>query len=331
MSEDVLQECALVLLTIGEDEASEVLRHLSPSEVQKIGAAMTKVTGTTRERAQTVLERFCTELEHEFAVAQNSEEYVRKVMLKALGDDRAGIVLDRILQGTDASGIESLKWMDAPSVAELVRNEHPQIIASILVHLEADLASAVLGHFSEALRNDVIVRIATLDGIQPAALRELNDVLLNLLSGSGTVKKTKMGGIRTAADIINHLHGGIDQSVLENLREQDSDLAQKIIDQMFTFENLLDVDDRGIQMLLREIEAETLITALKGASEALRAKIFKNMSQRAASTLKDDLEAKGPVRVADVEHAQKEILKAARRLADDGQLVLSAKGEGGFV
>jgi flagellar motor switch protein FliG len=216
-------------------------------------------------------------------------------------------------------------------VAELVRNEHPQIIASILVHLEADLASAVLGHFSEALRNDVIVRIATLDGIQPAALRELNDVLLNLLSGSGTVKKTKMGGIRTAADIINHLHGGIDQSVLENLREQDSDLAQKIIDQMFTFENLLDVDDRGIQMLLREIEAETLITALKGASEALRAKIFKNMSQRAASTLKDDLEAKGPVRVADVEHAQKEILKAARRLADDGQLVLSAKGEGGFV
>jgi flagellar motor switch protein FliG len=331
MSEEILEECALVLLTIGEDQASEVLRHLTPSEVQRIGAAMTKVGTTSRDRVQGVLARFCTDLDKEFAVAQNTEDYVRAVMMKALGDDRAGLVLDRILQGSDASGIESLKWMDANSVAELVRNEHPQIIASILVHLEADQTSAVLTQFSDTLRNDVVMRIATLDGIQPAALRELNDVLLDLLSGSSSVKRTRMGGIKAAAAIINQLGGGVDQALLDNLREQDPELAQRSSDQMFTFENLLDVDDRGIQMLLREIESETLITALKGASEELCTKVFKNMSQRAAGTMKDDLDAKGPVRIVDVEIAQKEILTAARRLADEGQIVLSARGEGGFV
>lgn len=331
MSDDAFEECALVLLTLGEDEASSVLRYMSPSEVQKLGVAMTKVSSSAREKVHTILEHFCADVEKQFAVSQDTDEYVRNVLMKALGDDKAGLVLDRILSGTDASGIESLKWMDAASVAELIRNEHPQIIASILAHLEPDQASHVLAQFTDRLRNDTLIRIATLDGIQPAALRELNDVLLNLLSGTDSVKKSKMGGIRVAADILNYLGSNLEQTVVDSIREQDPDLAQKIIDEMFTFENLNDVDDRGIQMLLREVESETLIVALKGGSETVRNKVFKNMSQRAAGTLREDLESKGPVRIADVENAQKEILKAARRLADEGQIVLAAKGEGGFV
>jgi len=235
------------------------------------------------------------------------------------------------LQGGDTSGIEGLKWMDSPEVAELIKNEHPQIIATILVHLERDQACEILGFFSDRLRNDVLLRIATLDGIQPAALRELNDVLTKLLSSASHVKKSPMGGIRAAAEILNFMPTAQEATVIEGVKAHDPDLAQKILDQMFVFDNLLDVDDRGIQLLLREIQSESLVVALKGVAEVLREKIFKNMSQRAAETLKEDLEAKGPVRVSEVEAAQKEILKVARRLADEGQIALGGGGEDSFV
>jgi flagellar motor switch protein FliG len=259
------------------------------------------------------------------------EEYIRGMLTKALGDDRAANLISRILQGGDTAGIESLKWMDAATVADLIKNEHPQIIATILVHLEFDQAGEILKHFTDRLRNDVILRIATLDGVQPVALQELNDALTHAVRLQANIKKTAMGGVRTAAEILNFVGTAHETAIIDNVREYDPDLAQKIIDEMFVFENLIDVDDRGIQLLLREVQSESLILALKGANEAMREKVFKNMSQRAAEMLREDLESKGPVRLSEVEREQKEILKIARRLADEGQIQLGGKGEDEFV
>jgi len=261
----------------------------------------------------------------------DSDEYIRSVLTKALGSDKAANLIERILHGGDTSGIEGLKWMDGASVAELIKNEHPQIIATILVHLERDQASEILSLFTERLRNDVVLRIATLDGIQPSALKELNDVLTKLLSGASNLKKSVMGGVRAAAEILNYVGTANETAIIASVRDYDPELAQKIQDEMFVFENLLDIDDRSIQLLLREVQSESLIIALKGTSEELREKIFKNMSQRAAEMLRDDLEAKGPVRISEVEAEQKEILKIVRKLADEGQIVIGGAGEESFA
>jgi flagellar motor switch protein FliG len=331
MNEAGIENSAILLMSLGEEEAAEVLKFLGPKDVQRIGHAMSKLKAVTKDRIEAVLGSFAEQAEQQSSIGGDTDGYVRNVLTKALGDDKAGFLLDRILQGGDSAGIESLKWMDAGSVAELIKNEHPQIIASILVHLERDQASEILSHFTERLRNDVILRIATLDGIQPAALRELNDVLAKVLAGADSVKKAALGGVRAAAEILNFMGTAHETVVIEAVKEYDGELAQKILDEMFVFENLLDVDDRGIQSLLREIQSESLIVALKGASEALREKVFKNMSQRAAEMLRDDLEAKGPVRVSEVESEQKEILKIVRRMADEGTIVLGGKGEEQFV
>jgi flagellar motor switch protein FliG len=329
-NEDGITKSAMLLLTLGEDEAAEVLKHLGPREVQKLGAAMAQLKSVPRDKVEAVVDEFYEETQRGAPVTAD-EEYIRGMLTKALGDDRAANLISRILQGGDTAGIESLKWMDAATVAELIRNEHPQIIATILVHLEYDHAGEVLKHFTERLRNDVLLRIATLDGVQPAALQELNDALTRILSGSASIKKAAMGGVRTAAEILNFVGTAHETAILDNVREYDPDLAQKIIDEMFVFENLIDVDDRGIQLLLREVQSESLILALKGANEAMREKVFKNMSQRAAEMLREDLESKGPVRLSEVEREQKEILKIARRLADEGQIQLGGKGEDEFV
>jgi len=331
MNEAGLENSAILLLSLGEEEAAEVFKHLGPKEVQKIGGAMSRLKGVTRDRIDAVLGAFRQQAEGQTSIGSGSDEYIRSVLTKALGNDKAGLLLDRILTGGDASGIESLKWMDPGSVAELIKNEHPQIIASILVHLERDHASDILAELAERVRNDVILRIAMLDGIQPAALRELNDVLAKVLSGADNLKKAPLGGIRTAAEILNFMPSATETAVMTAVREFDGELAQKIVDEMFVFENLLDVDDRGIQLLLREVQSESLILALKGSSEELREKVFKNMSQRAAEMLKDDLEAKGPVRVSEVEAEQKEILKVVRRLSDEGQIALGGKSEESYV
>ena len=322
---------AILLMSLGEDEAAQVFKYLAPKEVQKIGQAMAKLNGVTRDRIDQVLGHFHDTASRETSIGMDADGYIRSVLTRALGDDKAAYLLDRILQSGDASGIESLRWMAPTNVAELIRNEHPQIIASILVHLERDQASEILNQFTPQLRNDVVLRIATLDGIQPTALRELNDVLGKLLTGTDSVKKSALGGVRTAAEILNYLGTTQETAVIEAVREFDGDLAQKILDEMFVFENLLDVDDRGIQALLREVQSESLIVALKGANQELREKIFKNMSQRAADMLRDDLEAKGPVRVSEVEAEQKEILKIVRRMAEEGQIVLGGKGDDQFV
>jgi flagellar motor switch protein FliG len=331
MSEDGIQKAATLMLALGEDGAAEVMKHLGPREVQKIGAAMASIGAIPHEAIAKVLEDFKSEADLSSSVGLDSDEYIRNVLTKALGDDKASSLLNRILGGKDASGIESLKWMDSASVAELIKNEHPQIIATILVHLESDQASEILNHFSERLRNDAVLRIATLDGIQPTALRELNDVLTKLLTGNESLKKKSIGGVRAAAEILNFMSGENEASIMENLRKYDGDMAEKIMDEMFVFDNILEIDDRGIQLLLREVQSDSLIVALKGANVEMREKIFKNMSQRAAEMMREDLESKGPVRLSEVEAQQKQILLIVRRLADEGQIMLGAKGEDAYV
>jgi flagellar motor switch protein FliG len=326
-----IQKAAILMLAIGEVEAAEVMRYLGPREVLKLGAAMAAMKSVQHEQVVDVLESFREQTELNSTVGLDSDQYLRQVLTKALGDDKASVLLSRILGGKDAAGIESLKWMDSASVAELIRNEHPQIIATILVHLERDQACEVLGFFSERLRNDIVLRIATLDGVQPAALRELNDVLTKLLSGNENVKKSSLGGVRAAAEILNYMSGEQEGAVMDNIKNYDNDMAEKIMDEMFVFDNITDIDDRGIQLLLREVQSEMLIIALKGASEDLREKIFKNMSARAGEMMRDDLDSKGPVRLSEVELQQKQILQIVRRLSDEGQIVLNGKGEDTFV
>ena len=331
MSDEGVQKGAILLLALGEDEAAAVMKHLGPREVQKLGAAMSAMNAVQHNELETVLEEFRDETAMNTSIGLDSDNYIRKVLNKALGDDKAASLLGRILGASDASGIESLKWMDAQSVADLIRSEHPQIIATILVHLERYHACEVLNHFKERVRDDVVLRIATLDGVQPAALRELNDVLTKLLTGNEGLKKKPMGGIRAAAEILNFMSGEDETSVMTNLKNYDGAMAEKIMDEMFVFDNIIDIDDRGIQVLLREVQSEALIVALKGSSQELRDKIFKNMSQRAAEMMREDLESKGPVRLSEVEAQQKEILQTVRRLADEGQIMLGTKGDDAYV
>jgi flagellar motor switch protein FliG len=331
MADEGLMNAAILLMSLGEEEASEVFKYLSPKEVQSLGETMAKLKVVDSSKIDSVLTTFQETTNAQRSLVSDTDEYVRNVLNKALGSEKAGFLIDRILQGKDVSGIEGLKWMDAATVAELIRNEHPQIIASILVHLERDQASSILALMTERTRNDVILRIATLDGIQPNALKELNEVLTKVLAGSEKLKKTALGGVKTTAEILNFMGASVETATVESIRAFDPDLAQKVMDQMFTFDNLLELDDKAIQLVLREVQSESLVVALKGADAGLRDKILKNMSQRAAETLSDDLESKGPVRVSEVEAEQKEILKIIRRLAEEGQIALGGKGEEAFV
>ena len=331
MDDQGVEDAAILLMSLGEEEASEVFKHLSPKEVQRLGETIAKLKSVPRERFDSVLSRFETKAAEQSILVADTDEYVRSVLKRALGDDKANLLIDRILNGSDISGIESLKWMDAASVAELLRNEHPQIVAAILVHLEFDHAADILRQFTERQRNEVMIRVATLDGIQPTALRDLNEVMSRVLAGGERMKKSTMGGVKTAAEILNMLGSSVETSVLDFVREADNDLAQKIMDNMFTFDDLEKIDDKGIQALLREVQSESLVVALKGATPELKEKILRNMSTRAAETLREDMESRGPVRLSEVESEQKEMLKTVRRLSDEGQIVMSGGGDEQFV
>lgn len=326
-----VENAAILLMSLGEEEAAEVFRHLAPKEVQRLGETIAKMKAITRERVDEVLDKFTEQVGDQHTLVQDTDEYVKSVLRKALGDDKANLLIERILQGSDTSGIESLKWMDPQSVAELLRNEHPQIVAAILVHLDFDQSSAVLKLFPERHRNEVLIRVATLDGIQPAALKDLNEVMSKVLAGGDKMRKASLGGAKTAAEMINLLGGSVETSVLDFIRESDSDLAQKIMDNMFTFDDLNKLDDKGFQALLKEVQSESLILALKGATPELREKVFRNMSSRAAETLREDLESRGPVRVSEVEAEQKEMLKIVRRLVDEGTIVMATGGADEFL
>lgn len=331
MDEQGLEDAAILLMSLGEEEAAEVFKHLEPKEVQRLGETIARMKAIPREKVEDVLDKFHNVASEQSMLVADTDEYVKAVLRKALGEDKANLLIDRILQGSDITGIESLKWMDASSVAELLRNEHPQIVAAILVHLDYEQSSSVLKCFTERQRNEVLVRIATLDGIQPSALKDLNEVMSKVLAGGDKLKKASLGGVKTAAEIINMLGSSVETSVLDYIREADNELAQKIMDNMFTFDDLEKLDDKAIQALLREVQSESLVIALKGASAELREKIFKNMSTRAAETLREDLESRGPVRLSEVEGEQKELLKTVRRLADEGQIVLQGGSDDQFV
>jgi len=331
MDDNGTENAAILLMSLGEEQAAEVFKHLSPKEVQKLGETIAKMKAVPRERVEQVIVRF-TEVaaEHHMLVA-DTDEYVKSVLRRALGDDKANLLIERIMNGSDVSGLESLKWMDAGAVAELLRHEHPQIVAAILVHLDFDQASEVIRSFGERQRNEVMVRIATLDGIQPVALKDLNEVMSKVLAGGDKLRKAALGGAKTAAEIINLLGSAIETSVLDYIREADNELAQRIIDSMFTFDDLIKLDDKGVQALLKEVQSESLVIALKGSSPELREHIFKNMSTRAAETLREDLESRGPVRLSEVESEQKEMLKTVRRLVDEGQIVMASGAADEFV
>ncbi|MCP4993893.1 MAG: flagellar motor switch protein FliG [Gammaproteobacteria bacterium] len=326
-----VDRAAILLLALGEGDAATILSHMGPKEVQELGLAMANLNNVSTEQMQTVMHSFVDSLRSQTALGLDSDEYIRNVLNQALGTDKAGGVIDRILLGRNSKGLEQLKWMDPRQVAEFIRLEHPQIIAIVLSFLDADQAAEVLGEFQDRVRADVIMRIATLDGIQPAALQELDEILEKQFSGSSNVKSSTLGGIKSAANILNLVEGSIESNIMEQVMTSDQDLAQEIQDNMFVFDNLIEVDDRGIQTLLREVASDQLLLAMRGADEALKEKIFKNMSKRAAEMLRDDLEAAPPARLSDVEGAQKEILTVTRRLADAGEIMLGGGGGEEFV
>src|SRR3990172_2008538 len=323
-----VERAAVLLLTLGEQYASDILKHMGPKEVQKLGSSMASMNNISKTQVGEVLANFCETVDNETALGIGSEEYIRKVLVGALGEDKAGGIIDRILLGSNSKGLEALKWMDARGVAEIIRLEHPQIIAIILAYLDSDQAAEVIGLFPERVRVDVLMRIATLDGLQPTALHELNEIMEKQFAGNNTsnVKSSSVGGVKVASNILNNMDSSVESALMEKVKEIDADLGQKMQNLMFVFKNLLEVDDPGIQSLLREVSSETLLLALKGADQAMKDKIYNNMSKRAAEILRDDLEAKGPVRLSEVEAAQKEILTIARRMADAGELMLGGKG-----
>lgn len=331
MEDQGIQDAAIFLMSLGEEEAAEVFKHFSPKEVQKLGETISAMRSVPRERVQEVMGKFTEEAASQSLLVSDTNGYVRSVLRRALGDDKASLLIDRIMAGNDVSGIESLKWMDPLSIAELLRNEHPQIVAAILVHLESDLTAGVLKNFTERTRNEVMLRIATLEGIQPTALNDLNEVLYKVLAGGDKVRKTSLGGVQTAADILNLMGTAIEGTVIESIRLLDNDLAQKITDKMFTFEDLLKLDNKSVQMILKEVSTDALVVSLKGSSVELRELILSNMSSRAAEGLREDLESRGPIRLSEVEGQQKEILKIVRRLSDEGSVVLGGGGDDGFV
>jgi flagellar motor switch protein FliG len=325
------ERAAILLKALGEQAAASILKHMSPKEVQKVGAAMASLANVSTSQVETVMVDFINTVENQTALGVGSEEYIRNVMVSALGEDKAGSLMDRILTGSTTKGLEALKWMDPKAVAEIIRLEHPQIIAIVLSYLESDQSAQVLSLLPERMRPDILMRIASLDGIHPSALKELDEILEKQFSGKNNVKSSTVGGTRAAANILNFIDASKGNQIMDSIKETDVDLGQKIEDLMFVFDNLIEVEDRGIQALLREVSSDSLILALKGADEPIKEKIFKNMSKRASEMLREDLEAKGPVKLSEVEAAQKEILAIARRMAESGEIVLGGQGGEEYV
>lgn len=325
------ERAAILLMTLGEQNAAQVLRELGPKEVQKVGSAMASVASVSKDHVNVVLEKFITTVDEQTSLGVGTEEYIKKVLIDALGEDKASGMIDRILMGRNSKGLEALKWMEPRSIAEIIRQEHPQIIAIVLSYLDPDLGAEVLGMLPERTRPDIVMRIASLDGIQPNALIELDEIMEKQFSSNSSVKSSTMGGTKKAADILNFLDRSMESEIMDAVKEVDGELGTVIEEHMFVFENLGDVDDRSIQTLLREVSSDSLLLAMKGADENLKEKFFKNMSKRAAEMLRDDLEAKGPVKLSEVEGAQKEILAIARRLAESGDVVLGGGGGDEYV
>lgn len=322
-----VENAAILLMSLGEDHAAQILRHMEPKEVQLIGTAMSTLQNINKEQMDGALAGFLEDVQDETGLTMGSDKYIRKLLVQALGKDKASSVIERILMGGNTSGLDTLKWMEPLAVADIIRFEHPQVQAIVLSYLDSDQAANVLALFDEKDRLGLIVRISKLETVQPSALEELNEIIERQVKTGQTTQQTSLGGTKTAANIINAIDSAIELKLLEELASQDEELSTQIQDLMFIFDNLVEVDDRGIQALLREVSSDELIIALKGADETVQEKIFSNMSKRAAELLKDDLEAKGPVRLSEVETSQKAILMVARRLAESGEISLGGSSD----
>jgi flagellar motor switch protein FliG len=317
-----IQKAAILMLALGQNEAAEVLKFLTPSEVEKLGTAMSSMKNVTTEELNEVLVEFKQESQIHTSYGIDSEEYIRHVLTKALGDDKGNNLLNRILVTRDSTGIDSLKWMDGKSVAELIRSEHPQIIATILVHLEPLHASEVLTELPETIRSEVVLRMSTMDGVKLIALNELNDVLARLLTGNEAIKGKPIDGVRATASIMNFVKNDVETKLMTELYQFNPELAKQVTDQMFVFDDIVHLEERDLQKLVRNIPQDSMVIALKGAKTELKEKIFKNMTTRAAEMLREDFDAKGPVRLSDIDHHQKVILQIVRQMADDGRISL---------
>ncbi|MFP4183608.1 MAG: flagellar motor switch protein FliG [Halorhodospira sp.] len=313
---------AVLMLTLGEDAAAEIMRYLGPREVQKLGLGMTQIGNVSREQVDEVLDEFIHTAAEQTSLGIGSTDFIRSTLVKALGEEKAGSIIDRIVMGGTTRGLDQLKWLDPRTIAEMIRLEHPQIIAIVLSYLEPDQAGQVLAEMPERVRHDIVMRVATLEGIQPRALQELDEIMEKQFSGQQRLKSSTIGGLQSAANILNNMDTQNESSILNNVKELDEELAERIQELMFVFEDLKQMDDRSMQQLLREVDTGTLTLALKGASEDLQAKFMNNLSRRAGEMLQEDLEAMGPARLSDVEAAQKEVLTVAKRMADEGTINL---------
>ncbi|KTD16467.1 flagellar motor switch protein FliG [Legionella jordanis] len=323
---DGIERAAILLLGMGEKNAAEVLKHLEPRQVQKVGMAISTMSSVSKAKMQGVLGEFLNAIEDQTSLTVDAENYLRTVLINALGEENAMPFIDRILVSDKDSGLNRLKWLDARLIADVIRNEHPQIIATILIHLDSEQSAEVVSYFSSEKRAEVLLRMCTIDTVKPEAISELGHVIERQLSGQKMGKTASAGGIKSVADVINFLEGSVENDVLERIEEWDVELCEKIKDKMFVFENLVEMDNRSVQTLLRDVSTEQLMLALKGTTEPVKDKIFSNMSKRAADLLRDDLEMQGPVKVSEVEKAQREILAIARSLAEEGKIALGAKG-----
>ena len=326
-----VDKAAILLLSLTEDDAAQILKHLEPKQVQKLGQAMAQIDDMTQAKITAVHKHFIEEIQNYSTIGFQSTDFVKRALTSALGEDKAANLIDQILMGTGAKGLDSLKWMDSKQVASIIRNEHPQIQTIVMSYLDAEQSAEILSQFPEKVRLDLMMRVANLEEVQPAALQELNEIMEKQFAGQAGTQAAKMGGLKSAADIMNYLDTNIEGQLMDAIREQDEEMSQQIQDLMFVFDNLSDVDDRAIQAILREVQQDALLKAIKGAEVELRDKITKNMSKRAADMLIDDLEAMGPVRISEVETAQKEILSVARRLADSGEIMLGGGGGDEFL
>ncbi|MFT6283606.1 MAG: flagellar motor switch protein FliG [Arenicella sp.] len=326
-----VDKAAILLLSLTEDDAAQILKHLEPKQVQKLGSAMAQIDDMTQGKITAVHKHFIEEIQNYSTIGFQSTDFVKRALTSALGEDKAANLIDQILMGTGAKGLDSLKWMDSKQVASIIRNEHPQIQTIVMSYLDAEQSAEILSQFPEKVRLDLMMRVANLEEVQPAALQELNEIMEKQFAGQAGTQAAKMGGLKSAADIMNYLDTNIEGQLMDAIREQDEEMSQQIQDLMFVFDNLSDVDDRAIQTILREVQQDALLKAIKGAEAELKEKITKNMSKRAAEMLLDDLEAMGPVRVSEVEAAQKEILSVARRLADAGEIMLGGGGGDEFL
>ncbi|MDP7591829.1 MAG: flagellar motor switch protein FliG [Litorilituus sp.] len=322
------EKASILLLSLSEEDAAQILKHLEPKQVQQVGSIMAGMEDFTQEKITAVHKLFINEIQNFSTIGFQSEEFVKKALTAALGEDKAGNLIEQIIMGSGAKGLDSLKWMDSKQVANIIRNEHPQIQTIVLSYLEPEQSAEIVGQFSEKVRLDLMMRIANLEEVQPAALQELNEIMEKQFAGQAGAQAAKMGGLKAAADIMNYLDTNVEGMLMDSIRESDEEMSQQIQDLMFVFENLVDVDDRGMQAILREVQQDVLMKAIKGTDDTLREKILSNMSKRAAEMLVDDLEAMGPVRISEVETAQKEILSIARRLSDAGEIMLGGGGGG---